>query len=104
MSEADRKLSSLQTWVTAGMCFIIVFAVTVMAVMVWQAVRLSNVANESHAALCAFKNDIERRHEAAVRFVKENPDGIPGISRAQIDQSLDTQQDTLDALGVLVCS
>jgi hypothetical protein len=84
--------------------------VSIMAVLVWQAAavgrnaeRLEQVATETHDSLCALKNDIERRRSAGLKFVKENPDGIPGISRAQLDQSLSSQKSTLDALGVLDC-
>ena len=109
-TEVDTKLASLTAWVAAGLCFILVFAISVMGVMVWQAVRVSQnaeelktVATETHDSLCAFKADLDKRHTAGEQFLKQNPDGIPGISAVQIQQSLNNQQDTLNSLATLDC-
>jgi hypothetical protein len=110
-SEVDRKLATLTAWLTAGICFLIVFSISVMGVLVWQANKasqnaqaLEKVATETHDALCAFKFDLKKRHDNGVQFLKENPNGIPGISAAQIKQSLGNQQDTLDSLEPLDCN
>lgn len=109
-AEIDRKLAVLTAWVAAGLCFILVFSISVMGLMVWQAVRLSGnaaqlrtVANETHDSLCAFKMDLERRYVTGVKFLGENPDGIPGISGEQIQQSLTNQKATLSSLENLDC-
>lgn len=109
-TEIDRKLAVLTAWVAAGLCFILVFAISVMGLMVWQAARLSQnaqgleeVATETHESLCAFKMDLERRYETGIKFLGDNPDGIPGISAEQIQNSLTNQKATLSALETLDC-
>lgn len=65
---------------------------------------IEKLAIETNAALCALRADLQRRHDAGVAFLKENPNGIPGISAADIQRSLGNQQATLDALSDLSCS
>ena len=113
----DRKLTSLTAWVTAGLCFMVVFSITVMGALVWgasrqgsQAQELRGVAVETHTALCALKRDLSTRHNQGVDYLRTHPDGITGrggeiiISSAQLQQSLNSQQSTLDSLDVLDCS
>jgi cytochrome c-type biogenesis protein CcmH/NrfG len=108
--EVDRRLATLSAWVTAGICFLIVFAISVMGVLVWQAQKtgqqakaLEKVATETHDSLCALKSDLQKRYVAGTKFLKENPKGIPGISAAQIKQSLSNQESTLLSLEPLDC-
>ena len=110
-TEITTRLTSLQTIVSWGLGVVVALSISMVGGMLWltsssfnQAAELRDVATETHSALCTLKNDIKVRHDAGVKFVNENPDGIPGISRAQLDQSLNSQRDTLRALGVLDCS
>lgn len=70
---------------------------------------LKRVARETHTSLCALRQDIQRRHEAGVEYLKEHPRGLVGdagtilISAAQIRDSLRNQESTLDALDPLNC-
>lgn len=50
-------------------------------------------------ALCALQDDLERRIEAGQQFLLDHPDGIPGIPRTTIEQSLANQAQTLNAIG-----
>jgi hypothetical protein len=63
-------------------------------------ILVQNVQRGTRAekALCVFRDDIERRAEAAEDFLIENPNGIPGITPETIRQSLKNQEDTLKAL------
>ncbi len=65
--------------------------------------HVQKVALETHSALCAFKHDLLRRHDDGAVFLIKHPDGIPGISRADIERSLSNQQATLDSLAALDC-
>jgi hypothetical protein len=112
----ERKLSTLTGWVTAGLCFIIVFAISAMAIMVWQSYRvgenarqLRTVAEQTHESLCAFKQDIENRHQSGEQYLEDHPNGLTAhgevvITAAQIQQSLDAQSSTLKSLSGLDCS
>jgi hypothetical protein len=66
--------------------------------------RLESVAFETHSALCTLVDDIERRVENAQRFLRRHPQGIEGISRLDIQRSIDAQKDTLYALRDLNCN
>jgi hypothetical protein len=69
-----------------------------------QSVELRRVAVETHAALCAFKLGLQDRVASAEEFLIENPEGIPGISRQDIQRSIDAQKSTLLSLDELDCS
>lgn len=65
--------------------------------------RVNDLTEQTHTTLCAFKGDLQRRYEGGRDFLAENPNGIPGISRASIERSLMAQRSTLDALANLDC-
>lgn len=113
--QLEAKLGALQTWVTAGIGFIVVFAVSVMAALVWfaavqsgQRSDLADVAVETHTALCSLRADLQVRYDANARLLKEHP-GDPVraynlvIPRATLKSSVASQKATLDALGSLNC-
>ena len=108
----EKALGKYQNLVVGGLAFIVVFAVTVMGIMLWQAYRLGQTAQKvehvaitTHSALCALRADLQIRHDNGVAYLKANPNGFPGLPSATIQQSVDAQQDTLDALmaGGLTC-
>jgi hypothetical protein len=88
--------------------FIAVVAVSflVLVVMAWQIKATRDLAaqgEEAHVALCALRVDLERRVQASQDFLREHPEGIPGIPTATIKQGIDNQKKTIDALGFLEC-
>jgi len=66
--------------------------------------RLERVAKETHAALCTFKHDLEQRYMDGAAFLERHPEGISGISAADIQRSLANQKATLASLRALDCS
>jgi hypothetical protein len=68
--------------------------------------RLEEVATETHAALCTFKADLQRRADDTRAYLQKHPgvEPIPGITRADLRRSLNAQRDTLESLVVLDCS
>lgn len=66
-------------------------------------ITLWKVAHNNNEALCAFRNDIKKRHDDSVRFLEDHPDGIPGISGDSIRVSIKNQEVTLKALSDLNC-
>jgi CRP-like cAMP-binding protein len=65
--------------------------------------RIDELARSTNAALCTFKADLERRYQAGLAFLAKNPEGIPGISRADLEHSLANQRATISALRSLTC-
>ena len=65
--------------------------------------EIAKVALETHSALCVFVDDLERRVETSEQFLKDNPDGIPGISNETIQTSINNQLLTIDSLRGLGC-
>jgi hypothetical protein len=69
---------------------------------------LKAVAAETHAALCALKNDLAGRKARSEEFLADVHAGrrprIEGISDNDLRRSIDNQQDTLDVLSELSCS
>ena len=57
----------------------------------------------ANAALCVLKKDLEIRYQNGQKFLINNPNGIPGISKALLTQSLDQQAATINALEIVKC-
>lgn len=65
---------------------------------------IDELATETNGALCTFKMDLETRYANGVQFLDAHPQGIPGISAADIARSLNNQKATIDALSGLDCT
>lgn len=65
--------------------------------------RLALAGEQAHNALCVLKGDYQTRLERSRRFLKENPNGVDGITPALIQQGIAQAQTTLDSLAGLEC-
>jgi predicted negative regulator of RcsB-dependent stress response len=68
-----------------------------------QRAEIKQVAISTNQALCALRFDLEARVENAEQFLVNNPDGIPGLSAASIQTSIESQRRTIVALRGLDC-
>lgn len=64
-------------------------------------VYTTSVTNKE--ALCSVRHDSERRVILAEAFLKENPNGIPGISIDSLRRSTNNAKQTVDSLSSLDC-
>jgi hypothetical protein len=110
----EEKLQFNTKVVAWGLAFIVVLAISMTFIMVWQAYRvgsqaeqLRQVATETHDSLCTLYDDVKQRHANGVKYLKENPgDFVLGnVPRETLQASVDAQADTIDALerGGLEC-
>jgi len=67
------------------------------AVYVW------NIGQNNRDGLCALRADAERRINQTDEFIKENPEGVAGISLEQLERSKENSVRTRDALKDLHC-
>jgi hypothetical protein len=58
---------------------------------------------QSHNALCSFVADLQGRVASAEDFLREHPNGIPGLSVEAIRTSIENQKQTIEALSNLKC-
>ena len=65
--------------------------------------RLADTTTRTNDALCNLRIDVRQRVAGAEAFLKDHPDGIPGIPVATLRQSLDGQRRTVAALSTLNC-
>jgi hypothetical protein len=82
----------------------VVLYLAVIGVTGYGYVTLQNVVADNKQALCAFRDNIERAAEDSEEFLRENPDGIPGLTPKVIQAGIDRQGDALKALSGLDCS
>lgn len=54
-------------------------------------------------SLCTFRQDLNDRVEQSRTFLEEHPNGTPGIPAETIQQGIDNQLRTIDALNTLSC-
>lgn len=64
---------------------------------------LYQIAHNNNQTLCALKNDLQVRYDAGQAFLKDHPNGIPGIPRSALLVSLRNQRATLESLKNLDC-
>lgn len=60
-------------------------------------------AQDSKEGLCAIRQDSERRVTLGTQFLKENPNGIPGISIDSLRRSVNNAKETVTSLSSLDC-
>jgi len=68
-----------------------------------QRADLKRIQDDTTKALCTFRDDLQRRYDDGVEFLVKHPEGIPGISAADIRRSLHNQKATLLSLRDLPC-
>jgi hypothetical protein len=76
-------------------------ALTVILLLALSTINSNQNANT--AALCSFKNDLQKRADSGTKFLRTHPNGFPGISAATIRVGIQNQQATLRALSPLDC-
>jgi hypothetical protein len=81
---------------------LIFFAIT-FVVTTWLVVHLIGQNSQANAALCTFRGDLEHRVTATENYLREHPEGFPGVSAATLQSSLNGQRRTVRALGSLDC-
>jgi hypothetical protein len=85
---------------------VVAVATAVLVLLVWQVTVTSHLAEdgqEARDALCIFRADLERRYRDGQKFLRENPEGIPGIDASVIRNSLKNQKATIKSLADLDC-
>jgi hypothetical protein len=65
--------------------------------------RVTQQLQGTTLALCALRDDVERRVQSSQNFLAEHPNGIPGIPARTLRDSINNQQRTIDALSILKC-
>ena len=114
--QAQRRLNTLSTIIVGAMVAVGVFGFTVMCALLWLAFHVSANTNEIKAnaqanttALSALRADVRTRHDAAVEYLRDHPNGLTDkygnvlISQQQLRKSINDQESTLAALYGLNC-
>lgn len=67
------------------------------------AVETSAEAQQTRDALCVYVSGLHEQVEASENFLERYPDGIQGISRADIQAGINRSQKSIDSLAGLEC-
>lgn len=115
MPDSNKQLSDslgrYQAYVVGGLAFIVLFAISIMGVMLYlafaqgnQAAKLEAVARETHGSICAlYSQNVVANREARL-ILKDSPTGLLDrngnvvIDATLIQRGIDQRQDTIDAL------
>lgn len=113
----ERRLSLLTAWMVGTIVALMVFVISVMGIVWYQAYRTGQSASDlkaltaqTHGALCTLKADQQRRYDSGNQYLEEHPQGLVSshgeviISAALLRQSINAQAATLKALQGLDCS
>lgn len=60
-------------------------------------------SHSTHSALCTLRGDLQVRVTSSLKFLSDNPRGLPGIPVQVIRDSIANQQRTILALDSLNC-
>lgn len=103
--------SQLNLWqkiMTVVTAFLFIFVLTVVVIgFVYSTNSRDQIADEARRttdALCVLKVDLKGRVESSKAFLLSHPNGIPGISADDIQNSIDNQLSTIAALSIIKCS
>lgn len=80
-----------------------ILTVVIGALAMGTIVYVAVLQDRNTTALCAFKNDLEKRNQDAAKFLADHPEGAFGFTPAQIKQQIDNYARTIDALSSLHC-
>lgn len=61
------------------------------------------ISDDNKQALCAQKTTAQTQAKQTEEFIKDNPNGIPGISRAVLERSKTNAQRTVKSLESVDC-
>lgn len=93
--------------ITLSFAAVVLVAFLVLAVMGYAIRQNRELAREGEAAntaLCALRVDLDQRVASSRAFLRENPEGIPGIPPKLIRDGIANQQRTIATLAILDCS
>jgi hypothetical protein len=65
--------------------------------------KQSSYINRTHNSLCTLVADLHDRVDGTKKFLSEHPDGIPGVPKQTLLDSLANQERTLVSLKGLKC-
>src|SRR6266576_2955938 len=66
--------------------------------------RVDRYQRTNTKSLCALRSDLQRRVRSGERFLIAHPQGLPGVPAATIQQGLDNERRTVQALSPLTCT
>ena len=64
---------------------------------------LSNAVFETNTALCALRDDLQRRVDASRAFIEEHPNGVDGLTPTLIEQRAKETERSIEALSAVDC-
>ncbi len=105
--------NELEGWVKIGRYDVILFAAAFVMLAITLSLLIVNlvvISGDAHAArvdrqaLCTLRSAVVKEIVAGQKFLLGHPNGIPGISASQINQSIAREQITISALSGLNCS
>jgi hypothetical protein len=84
---------------------VVITGLVVLALANQQATTHEVRANQRNntQALCAYRDDIERRYDTSVKFLLAHPKGFAGISVGTLRVAVLNEASTLKALNSLTC-
>lgn len=72
-------------------------------VLAMQNQELAKQGKQAHDGLCAFKGAEQKRLQTSRQFLRDNPNGIPGIPPSVIFNSISNSEQTVKSLEEIQC-
>lgn len=89
--------------IVSGIKLLAVTTIVLVVALILGGVKIYHDAGTTNKALCALRTDLNKRVAVSQGFLKEHPNGTPGISRVVIQTSIANQSSTIEALSILSC-
>ena len=97
-------LDRLKWWTVGLSVGLVLFVLVTFVVRSYDLHRVAENAQQNRIALCALRDDLHRRVDAAQRFLDNNPGSLPGIPPKEIRESIQNQRRTIAALRIIDCA
>lgn len=82
---------------------LIVTTVVLFLALLGMGLYVYNFSRDNTKALCATKQEAQRRVAETEKFIQETPNAIPGLSPAVLQRSLDASKSTVQSLSYVSC-
>lgn len=99
----DEGPSKVATEIKRTLRILIATTVVLFLALLGMGIYVYGISRDNTRALCATKLEAQRRVAETEKFIKETPNGIPGLSPAVLQRSLDASKSTVKSLDAVSC-
>lgn len=87
----------------ANSLVVVIGVILILAGTIAGILKVYSLADQAHHAVCALRQERINGIKSTKKFIHDHPEGIPGISRTDLERSIQQQQQTVRAFRFADC-